>query len=127
LMTLPGSACIYYGTEIAMPGTHDPDCRRTMPWDEIGDGLHDEMMAQVKALIALRRDYPQTRGTVIRWRHDEENPRLVCFDRPGEGKTLRVWLNGGDQPVRLRCTNVVHARKLENGKLHPGGIVAELV
>ncbi len=25
LFTLPGSPCIYYGTEIAMEGAHDPD------------------------------------------------------------------------------------------------------
>ena len=35
LFTLPGSPCIYYGTEIAMEGGFDPDCRRCMPWDEI--------------------------------------------------------------------------------------------
>ena len=28
LFTMPGSACIYYGTEIAMEGGFDPDCRR---------------------------------------------------------------------------------------------------
>ena len=98
-----------------------------MPWDEIENGLHDEMMDQVRKLIALRRDYPQTRGTVIRWRPDAEKPRLVCFDRPGKDRTLRIWLNGGDQPVSLRCPNAVYARKLENGKLQPGGIAAELV
>lgn len=27
-----GAPCIYYGTEIAMPGGYDPDCRRTMDW-----------------------------------------------------------------------------------------------
>ncbi len=28
-----GAPCIYYGTEIALPGGYDPDCRRTMDWD----------------------------------------------------------------------------------------------
>ena len=35
LFTMPGSPCIYYGTEIAMEGGHDPDCRRCMPWQEL--------------------------------------------------------------------------------------------
>lgn len=35
LFTMPGSACIYYGTEIAMEGGFDPDCRRCMPWQEL--------------------------------------------------------------------------------------------
>lgn len=29
-----GAPCIYYGTEIAMPGGYDPDCRRTMDWEQ---------------------------------------------------------------------------------------------
>ncbi len=35
-----GAPCIYYGTEIALPGGYDPDCRRTMDWakaEERGD------------------------------------------------------------------------------------------
>ena len=127
LMTLPGSACLYYGTEIALPGSHDPDCRRTMPWDEIEAGHHDQTMAQVKQLIALRADNPQSRGVEILWRHDAAHPRLVCFDRPGGDRTLRVWLNGGKTAVPVRCVKPVYARKLENGKLQPGGIVAELI
>ena len=127
LMTLPGSACLYYGTEIALPGSHDPDCRRTMPWDEIEAGRHDQTMAQVKQLIALRADNPQSRGVEILWRHDAAHPRLVCFDRPGGDRTLRVWLNGGKTAVPVRCVKPVYARKLENGKLQPGGIVAELI
>lgn len=35
LFTMPGSPCIYYGTEIAMEGGHDPGCRRCMPWEEL--------------------------------------------------------------------------------------------
>ncbi len=29
-----GAPCIYYGTEIALPGSYDPDCRRTMDWEQ---------------------------------------------------------------------------------------------
>jgi len=34
LFLLPGSPCIYYGTEIGMEGGQDPDCRRPMIWNE---------------------------------------------------------------------------------------------
>jgi glycosidase len=34
LFMLPGSPCIYYGTEIGMEGGQDPDCRRPMIWNE---------------------------------------------------------------------------------------------
>lgn len=35
LVTMPGSPCIYYGTEIALEGKNDPDNRRPMPWKDI--------------------------------------------------------------------------------------------
>lgn len=31
LFAMPGSPCIYYGTEVMLEGDHDPDCRRCMP------------------------------------------------------------------------------------------------
>jgi glycosidase len=33
LYLFPGSPCIYYGTEIMLPGGYDPDCRRCMDWE----------------------------------------------------------------------------------------------
>ncbi len=33
LFMLPGSPMLYYGTEVALFGKHDPDCRRPMNWD----------------------------------------------------------------------------------------------
>ena len=127
LMTMPGTACIYYGTEIAMPGGHDPDCRRTMPWDEIAADVHDDAMNEMKRLIALRANHPQAKGTEIRWHHDESHPRLVCYDRPGEKQTLRVWLNGEAEAVPLRGANAVYTRKLEGSMLLPGGILVERI
>ena len=55
LFTLPGSPCIYYGTEIAMEGGFDPDCRRCMPWDQIGTEENQERIGQMKELIRLRK------------------------------------------------------------------------
>lgn len=122
LMTMPGSACIYYGTEIAMPGGHDPDCRRTMPWDEIEMGLHQEAISEVKALVNLRKSALQIRGTEICWHHDPEHPRLVCYDRPGE-KQLRVFINGGDDVSLNLEGTVLYGRNYVSGVLKSGGIL----
>jgi len=123
LMTMPGTACVYYGTEIAMPGGHDPDCRRTMPWDEIGAHIHDEAMEELKRLIALRRERA-VKGTDIRWHHDPANPRLVCYDRQYGREGLRVWLNGGDSAIRLPAPGErIYARNYAEHILRPGGIL----
>lgn len=47
-----GSPCIYYGTEYAMEGENDPDCRRCMVWEE--DKQDKEFYEFIKELIQLR-------------------------------------------------------------------------
>lgn len=126
LMTMPGTACIYYGTEVAMPGGHDPDCRRTMPWDEMESGCHDEAIAEMKKLIALRKENPAVLGTKIRWHHDEQNPRLVCYDRIWDGNTIRVWFNAQEHAVVLSLRGKeIYSRHLDGTSLAPGGICVE--
>lgn len=124
LMTMPGTACIYYGTEVAMPGGHDPDCRRTMPWDEIREGTFDRQIEQMKELIRLRRAHPQIKGSRINWHFDEENPRLVCYDRPGDTGSLFVYLNAGQKPVRPASSGqICFSRHFTDGELAPGGVL----
>jgi glycosidase len=33
-MTFPGAPCVYYGSEVGVAGSFDPDCRRAFPWNE---------------------------------------------------------------------------------------------
>lgn len=122
LMTLPGSVCIYYGTEIAMEGGHDPDCRRTMPWKAIEAGEFAQHQAFTKGLIALRKTCPQLRSSKILWHHDQDHPRLVCYDRPGEKETIRVYLNGSDQDIPISATPIF-THKYENAVLKANGIL----
>ena len=57
-----GRAGIYYGTEIGMDGGGTKANRKCMPWEEIDAGSFAELTGQVKQLIAMRRQYPQTRA-----------------------------------------------------------------
>ncbi len=57
LFCMPGSVCIYYGTEVMLEGGHDPDCRRCMPWTEIDAGLFDSDIEFTRTLIKLRRSH----------------------------------------------------------------------
>jgi glycosidase len=65
--TLPGMPSIYYGDEVGMSGSGDPDDRRTFPWtstvqcsvgnDYCAGGDHD-LLGFYSALVALRTSHP---------------------------------------------------------------------
>ena len=129
LMTMPGSACIYYGTEIAMEGGNDPDCRRPMPWSKIEEGQCDKALQEMRALIALRKAYPEARTGKTIWRHSETNPRLVCYGRYLEGgkQMLTVYLNAGETAVKMgRNGQLLYSRRLRGKTLMNGGIAIYL-
>jgi len=49
-----GTPCIYYGTELALIGGPDPDCRRVMPWDRVSE--NNDMLNFMKKLIQVRKE-----------------------------------------------------------------------
>jgi glycosidase len=53
LLLLPGSPCVYYGTEIGMSGGPDPLNRRPFVWNEAKQDR--DLLAFFKKLIAFRR------------------------------------------------------------------------
>lgn len=123
LMTMPGSACIYYGTELAMEGGNDPDCRRPMLWQELESADRQEDFRQVQALIALRKTYPQLRWGEIRWELDDSCPKLIRYSRVLPGcEVITVCINTGKSPASIPNGDVLLSRNLEKGNLLPGGI-----
>ena len=55
MFLLPGSPCMYYGTEVGMEGAGDPDCRRPMLWNET---LQDkELLNFFKNLVKFRKEF----------------------------------------------------------------------
>ena len=124
LMTLPGSPCLYYGTEIALEGGNDPDCRRPMPWHRIETGEFADTQAGCKDLIRIRNTYPEVRGSQILW-HKEKLPRLIHYSRPDNtGKAiLSVYLNADKVSAKIPTAGkLLFGRKLKNGLLESGGI-----
>lgn len=124
LFTMEGSPCIYYGTEIVMPGGFDPDCRRCMPWEEIEKGSLDMEIGRMKQLIALRKQYPQCRAAGIRWEKLEQSERMIHYVKYMEGEPeLHVILNAGREVVQIPAQGeVLFACGLsEDGSLEPDG------
>ena len=116
LFTLPGSPCVYYGTELALEGGRDPDCRRCMPWDELDTDAGRARLDAMRSLIALRRTEPDLQGSEV----------IFC---PGSGRLVRyrrgsveVCLNAGTAPAALMPGGTaLFARGWDGRTLAPGG------
>lgn len=133
LFTMQGAPGIYYGTEIGMDGGGTKANRKCMPWEEIDAGSFAELTGQVKRLIAMRRQYPQTRSGKVVW-DVREDSRLLHYYKKKEGqKTLEVCINAGEEPVRTgerglpEPEDCLFANGLEHGSLRPQGVFIRLV
>ena len=105
LFTMPGSACIYYGTEIAMEGGHDPDCRRPMPWHELSSPENQEKIAAMRGLIEMRKS--------------EEACRSLYFHFPGEypaGTSGGVHQTGFRKPEAGDSLKLRRSRRFSEGR-----------
>ncbi len=127
LYTMPGSPCIFYGTEIAMEGGHDPDCRRCMPWDEIGTGKYDERIGEIKKLIALRRTEAPARSRNFHFPNEYEEDRLVEYIKLSDkDRSIKVLLNCSKESVvlhEIKNSDILYSRKVKGGKILPKGIL----
>jgi cyclomaltodextrinase / maltogenic alpha-amylase / neopullulanase len=97
VMTIPGAPCIYYGDEIGMEGQHDPDCRRSFPWDK---KLWDyELLNYLKSAISMRKSHASLRrGSFTRlWSADG----VYAYGRALEGESLVVAFNTSDEPKKV--------------------------
>jgi glycosidase len=64
-MTYPGAPAIYYGDEVGMTGGPDPYNRGAYPWPDRGGKPDLALLADVKALVAMRKAHPVfARGTL---------------------------------------------------------------
>jgi cyclomaltodextrinase / maltogenic alpha-amylase / neopullulanase len=70
-MTYNGIPIIYYGDEIGMKGTMDPDCRKPMIWDS--KSQNHIILEFYQKLIAIRRKYEAlTEGEFSTWIEDNK-------------------------------------------------------
>lgn len=82
LFAMPGSPCIYYGTELAMEGGYDPDCRRCMPWNDIEAGKYAERSGIIATLIRLRRQEPLLKSRNFHFPDDyADHKRVIQFQK----------------------------------------------
>lgn len=123
LFTMPGSPCIYYGTEIAMEGGFDPDCRRCMPWEEMETEENKEKIETMKKLISMRKKEAACKSLYFHFPREYKAERLVEYIKLDEnGDQLEILLNCSDKAVEIRDGGeILFVRKFENGKLGING------
>jgi glycosidase len=98
LMTFPGAPSVYYGDEIALPGADDPDCRRTINWDDRASWDMD-MLKTYQQLIALRHAHPATRHGTYQRLH--AGMTSYAFARSHSTDKLVVALNVGEKAHKI--------------------------
>ncbi len=121
LMTMPGTPCIYYGTEIAMDGKSEPYNRKPMPWEKISSGKYDAIIKEVKTLIYIRRKYNATlKNSQIQWNNTRK--RLVNYIRQGD-INIEIYINAGKTDVQINLDGqvVIFARGYSMNFLAPKG------
>ena len=123
LFTLPGSPCIYYGTEIAMEGGFDPDCRRCMPWDEIDSEENRKRISEMKKLIHMRRTEEACRSLHFHFPDQYENRRCVEYIKlDAQDRKLEVVLNCSGEEVETEPGgDILFSRNYRNNILGPKG------
>ena len=97
LLTYPGAPCIYYGDEVGVDGRHDPECRKSFPWNE--ERWDADLLAYTKACIKLRKDHPSLRGGSFQRLHAEG--QVYVFARTFEREQVLVAINAGDAATQV--------------------------
>jgi len=112
LFCYPGVPCIYYGDEIGLTGSGDPDCRRPMPWDE--SAWDHDLRTFVQQLVRLRRSAPALRwggfqqlyayGETIAFQREAPEQRLIIVARRSDDgqRTLPIRHAGLADGTRMR-------------------------
>lgn len=137
LFTMPGTVCIYYGTEVMLEGMHDPDCRRCMPWEQIESGIYDGRIKKMKALIEMRKNSDAAKSNAYAFIDKYSNERVIYYQKYNmtvekiydnisseTDKTLNVILNCSNDTITIdNAGEILFSNLLDGNTLLPDGAV----
>ena len=97
MFTIAGAPCLFYGDEIGVYGGHDPECRKSFPWDE--NMWDKDLLEFAKACISLRKEHVSLRrgeyqriyaeAEVMAFMRSYKNENItVAFNVSNEEKTI---------------------------------------
>lgn len=93
IFTYPGAPCIFYGDEIGLDGRHDPECRKSFPWDE--SKWNHKLRDFVKELITLRKTHESLRCGKYQRLYSAEG--VYAFKRSSDRERLVIALNAAEE------------------------------
>ena len=97
MFTVPGAPCIYYGDEVGVDGAHDPDCRKSFPWDESKQDR--ELLEYVKVCTSLRAEHAALRRGDFNRVHAEGE--LMAYSRTYKNETIFIAFNASNEEKTL--------------------------
>jgi glycosidase len=106
-MTYVGAPMVYYGDEVGMWGSNDPNNRRPMLWKDLGpwenpdEAVDDAMLSFYKEAIALRRRHAALRTGSFRTVLCDDAQDVWAFVRAGQGEEVLVALNASERPASV--------------------------
>jgi cyclomaltodextrinase / maltogenic alpha-amylase / neopullulanase len=99
-MAYLGAPMIYYGDEIGMEGGKDPDCRRTMIWDE--KKWNKNLRGYYKKLIAARKKFAALRhGSYAVVPMPDAHKNVTVFERAAGHERMIVVINNSSKKAAL--------------------------
>lgn len=110
MLTIPGVPIVYYGDEIGLSGSEDPDNRRPMKFDTQLSESERMMLNETRKLIRLRSKHSALRyGGYYPLQADE---RSMAFMRSDFYETLMVAFNKSESPVAIKIPrNRIHVSR----------------
>ncbi len=99
---MPGAPCVYYGDELGLKGGKDPDCRRTIPWENLKALQKNSVYQWILELIALRKQEDALRCGSLAVERRSDGFAIV---RTWKNTTLRLDVYA-DQGAESPCFSI---------------------
>lgn len=109
-MGYPGAPTVYYGDEVGLTGTKDPDSRRTFPWERISGGANGtydatgryaELYNTYRKAAEIRNANEVLRTGDLKLAYAKDN--TIAYARKNETKGALVVINAGGAPSEIEA------------------------
>ena len=87
MVMFPGMPCVFYGTELPLDGTGDPDCRKTFDWTFRDQ--REEYRDNFKNILALKKQMALSGAEA----EIAEQDGILRISREAEGECVMAYFN----------------------------------